>query len=150
MTEVVVVFGVTLSIIFIMKVSTHLMFQNGRAKDALDLYRSVFPCFSVTSIEKYGPEDDAAGQIKIAEIDFDGHRLIVIDSSIQHQFDFTPSVSLFVNFDNNADLECAFEKLAVNGKIMMPLDNYGFSARFGWVSDLFGVSWQLNLPATES
>ena len=32
------------------------------------------------------------------------------------------------------------------GQVLMPLDNYGFSARFGWVADRFGVSWQLNLP----
>ena len=28
---------------------------------------------------------------------------------------------------------------------MMPADNYGFSRLFTWVSDRFGVSWQLNL-----
>ena len=32
---------------------------------------------------------------------------------------------------------------------MMPLDNYGFSRGFGWLSDRFGVSWQLNLPGSE-
>ena len=25
-------------------------------------------------------------------------------------------------------------------------DNYGFSRKFGWVNDRFGVSWQVNLP----
>lgn len=131
-----------------MTVSTHLMFQNGKAEAALDLYRSVFPGFSVTSVDKYGPENNASGLIKIAEINFDGHQLIIIDSPIQHKFDFTPSVSLFVNFDNITDLERVFERLAVNGSIMMPLDDYGFSERFGWLSDVFGVSWQLNLPTT--
>jgi predicted 3-demethylubiquinone-9 3-methyltransferase (glyoxalase superfamily) len=29
--------------------------------------------------------------------------------------------------------------------VLMPIDNYGFSARFGWLKDRFGVSWQLNL-----
>ncbi|MGI9422707.1 MAG: VOC family protein [Hyphomicrobiaceae bacterium] len=82
-------------------------------------------------------------------MDFDGHGPIVIDGPVQHQFDFTPSVSLFVNFDNAADLERAFERLAVDGSIMMPLDDYGFSSRFGWLSDAFGVSWQLNLPTAE-
>ena len=132
-----------------MTVSTHLMFQNGKAESALNLYQSVFPGFSVTSIEKYGPEDDASGQIKIAEINFNGHRLFVIDSPVQHKFDFTPSVSLFINFDSATDLDQAFARLAVDGSIMMPLDDYGFSSRFGWLSDAFGVSWQLNLPTAK-
>lgn len=32
------------------------------------------------------------------------------------------------------------------GKVLMPLGEYGFSRRFGWVNDRFGVSWQINLP----
>ncbi|CAM5407966.1 hypothetical protein MAUB1S_06937 [Mycolicibacterium aubagnense] len=30
--------------------------------------------------------------------------------------------------------------------MLMPLDNYGFSRRFAWLNDRFGVSWQINLP----
>ncbi|MEL6374557.1 MAG: VOC family protein [Pseudomonadota bacterium] len=131
-----------------MTVATHLMFQNGQAATALDLYRAVFPGFAVISIARYGPDDAVPGQIKTAEIDFAGHRLIVIDSPISHAFDFTPSVSLFVNFAGVEELDDAFDKLAVDGEVLMPLGAYGFSARFGWLTDRFGVSWQLNLPTS--
>ena len=70
----------------------------------------------------------------------------MIDSPPVHDFDFTPSISLFVDFESDETLETAFAKLSETGKIMMPLDDYGFSKRFGWLSDKFGVSWQLNLP----
>ena len=39
-----------------------------------------------------------------------------------------------------------FAILSNGGHTLMPLANYGFSRRFGWLNDRFGVSWQLNLP----
>jgi predicted 3-demethylubiquinone-9 3-methyltransferase (glyoxalase superfamily) len=122
------------------------MFQGGTAQAAIDLYASVFLGFTVVSMENYGPGDNTPGLIKIARIDFDGHPLIVIDSPILHGFGFTPSMSLFVDFDGAADLDRAFERLAQAGDVKMALADYGFSARFGWLTDRFGVSWQLNLP----
>jgi predicted 3-demethylubiquinone-9 3-methyltransferase (glyoxalase superfamily) len=122
------------------------MFQDGKAQTAIELYASVFPLFTVVSMEKYGPGDPTPGFIKIAKIDFDGHPLIVIDSPAPHKFGFTPSMSLFVDFDGAADLDRAFERLVDGGDVKMPLNDYGFSHRFGWVTDRFGVSWQLNLP----
>jgi predicted 3-demethylubiquinone-9 3-methyltransferase (glyoxalase superfamily) len=130
-------------------ISTHLMFQGGNAQTALDLYASVFPQFTVVSMEKYGAEDSTPDFIKIAKIDFYRHRLIVIDSPVPHKFDFTPSMSLFVDFDRAADLDRAFERLADGGDVKMPLNDYGFSSRFGWTTDRFGVSWQLNLPRVQ-
>ncbi|MCB1391609.1 MAG: VOC family protein [Nitrobacter sp.] len=37
------------------------------------------------------------------------------------------------------------DELSADGKSLMPLDDYGFSRRFAWVADRFGVSWQLDL-----
>ncbi|PIC73982.1 hypothetical protein CSV76_08740 [Sporosarcina sp. P17b] len=34
----------------------------------------------------------------------------------------------------------------MNGQELMPLGDYGFSKKFGWLNDQFGVSWQLDLP----
>ncbi len=56
-----------------------------------------------------------------------------------------PAVSIFVECENEGELEEAFRRLADGGQVLMPLDNYGFSRRFAWVADRFGVSWQLNL-----
>jgi uncharacterized glyoxalase superfamily protein PhnB len=41
--------------------------------------------------------------------------------------------------------ETLFNKLSEDGKVFMKLDNYGFSKKFGWVEDKFGISWQPNL-----
>jgi predicted 3-demethylubiquinone-9 3-methyltransferase (glyoxalase superfamily) len=69
---------------------------------------------------------------------------IFIDSPVKHAFSFTPAVSLFVDCTTRDELESAFSTLSSGGQVLMPLDNYGFSTRFGWCADRFGVSWQLN------
>ena len=90
-----------------------------------------------------GPE----GTIKVAVFTICGREWMCSDSPINHAFTFTPSSSTFVDFDSAAELDRVFGILAEGGKALMPLNNYGFSRRFGWLVDRFGVSWQLNLPA---
>lgn len=127
-------------------VSTFLMFE-GKAQEAISLYASVLPDVRVGRTERYGPGGPGPeGTIKLAHVDLNGHRLMFSDSYVKHAFTFTPSISLFVDFASADELDAAFAKLAEGGAVLMPLDNYGFSRRFGWCSDRFGVSWQLNLP----
>ena len=128
-----------------LSVSTHLMFY-GAASEAMELYQSLFDEFKIQEILPYGDSDgEMAGKIKIAKVKFADQDLILIDSPPVHDFAFTPAMSLFVDFDDTADLDHAFDVLSSRGVVFMPLDNYGFSPRFGWVQDRFGVSWQLNL-----
>jgi predicted 3-demethylubiquinone-9 3-methyltransferase (glyoxalase superfamily) len=127
------------------RVATHLMFA-GDGSAALELYGATFPQFSIVRIERYGPgESGAEGSVKRADAALGGHALIIIDSPVKHAFTFTPAISLFVDCATAAELDAAFAALSNGGQIFMPLDNYGFSRRFGWCSDRFGVSWQLNL-----
>ena len=129
--------------------STFLMFQDGNAREAMALYASVFPGARIKHIEQYGPgEPGPEGTVKVAQFDLNGHRLMFSDSYVKHAFAFTPSVSLFVDFASAEELDSVFARLAEGGTVFMPPDNYGFSRRFGWCSDRFGVSWQLNLSGT--
>jgi predicted 3-demethylubiquinone-9 3-methyltransferase (glyoxalase superfamily) len=123
------------------------MFQEGNAQEAISLYASVFPGVRIERIEHYRPGDPGPeGTIKVAHVDLCGHRLMFSDSYVKHAFAFTPSVSLFVDFASTDALDVAFATLSAGGKVFMPLNDYGFSRRFGWCTDRFGVSWQLNLP----
>jgi predicted 3-demethylubiquinone-9 3-methyltransferase (glyoxalase superfamily) len=124
------------------------MFQNGDAQAALDLYFSTFPDSRMVQAERYAQgEPGPVGTIKVATFTICGREFMCSDSPIKHDFSFTPASSTFVEFDTKTELERVFGILSEGGQVLMPLDNYGFSQRFGWVSDRFGVSWQLNLAA---
>ncbi len=126
-------------------VATQLMFE-GKAEEAMNFYVSLFRGSEVVRVERYGPgEPGAEGSVKRAEFMLGGHRMACIDSPIKHAFTFTPSASLFVDCDDEAELDAAFAQLSAGGAVLMPPGNYGFSTKFTWVVDRFGVSWQLNL-----
>ena len=57
----------------------------------------------------------------------------------------TPAISLFVTCDSEEEIDRVFEKLSQDGIVLMPLAASPMSAKFGWVQDKYGVSWQLNL-----
>jgi predicted 3-demethylubiquinone-9 3-methyltransferase (glyoxalase superfamily) len=127
-------------------VTPFLMFE-GTAEAAANFYVSLFPRSAIRKIERFGPgEAGAEGSVKVCEFAVAGLPLRCFDSSIKHQFTFTPSVSLFVDCESEAELDAAFAQLSESGVVMMPPGSYGFSTKFAWVSDRFGVSWQLNLP----
>ena len=71
---------------------------------------------------------------------------MAMDSFLDHKFNFTPSMSLYIECESEREIEEIFQALGDGGSELMPLDNYGFSKKFGWLNDRYGVSWQLNLP----
>jgi predicted 3-demethylubiquinone-9 3-methyltransferase (glyoxalase superfamily) len=125
---------------------TFLTFQDGVATAALDLYREVFDDFELLEMVNYGRgEIGPEGTVKVAKFRLAGTDFTCADSPIRHEWGFTPAVSLWIDCDDNSELQRLFDRLSDGGNVYMPLDNYGFSTRFGWVGDRFGVTWQLNL-----
>jgi predicted 3-demethylubiquinone-9 3-methyltransferase (glyoxalase superfamily) len=132
------------------KVTPFLMFT-GRAEEAMNFYVSLLPDSQVLSISRYGEnEAGPAGTVRLAEFSLAGQHIMCIDSGIEHGFSFTPSTSLYVACRSAQEVDTLFAGLSEGGQVLMPLDAYPFSARYAWLNDRFGVSWQLALVEGES
>jgi predicted 3-demethylubiquinone-9 3-methyltransferase (glyoxalase superfamily) len=122
-----------------------LMFE-GRAEEAMSFYVSLFPGAAIEQVNRHGAGGPAPeGSIITARFTICGQTVICSDSAVKHAFTFTPSISLFVECTSADEQQTLVDALAGGGSFLMPLDNYGFSQKFAWVQDRFGVSWQLNL-----
>jgi len=126
-----------------MNVLTHLMFQDGRAREAADWYVSLVPGSSIERVA-----DNGSGGVTVYFTLAD-RSFIAFDSPVQHAFDFTPSMSIFVQCEREDEVRALFDQVATDGTVMMPLDDYGFSSCFGWASDRYGVSWQIGIADRE-
>ncbi len=121
-------------------------FQKNDAEQAMNFYVSLFENSRIVSLkrwEKGGPGKE--GTVMQAVFELNGQPFRCSDSPPVHNWDFTPAVSQYVECKDVAELERIFSGLSQGGTVAMPLDNYGFSQKFGWVIDKFGVSWQVNL-----
>ena len=123
-----------------------LTFQQNNAEDAMKFYVELFNNSKVISVQRWpkgGPVEE--GRIMQATFELDGNLFMCSDSPPIHDWDFSPAVSHYLECDDELEMQKLFTKLSENGTVTMPLNNYGFSQKFGWVIDQFGVSWQLNL-----
>ena len=127
------------------KVHPFLMFS-GQAEEAMNYYISIFDDAEIVRISRYeANESGEEGSVMQAVFSIKGQEIMCIDSNVNHNFTFTPAMSLFVTCDTEEEIHSAFKELSEDGNVLMPLDSYPFSEKFGWVGDKFGVTWQLNL-----
>ncbi|MDA1658880.1 VOC family protein [Bacillus cereus group sp. TH153LC] len=127
------------------KITTFLMFE-GKAEEAMNFYTSLFDQSEIVSISRYdenGPGKE--GTVIQATFTLHGQEFMCIDSYVNHNFTFTPAMSLYVTCNTEEEIETAFNKLAEDGAVLMPLGAYPFSKKFGWLNDKYGGSWQLTL-----
>lgn len=125
---------------------TSLTFQDGNAEQAMNFYVRVFPNAHIVSVKRWGPDGPVEeGRIMQATFELDGNLFMCSDSPAVHDWDFSPAVSKYIECGDETEINTLFQRLSENGTVTMPLNNYGFSQKFGWVIDQYGLSWQLNL-----
>ena len=116
------------------------MFE-GNAEEAMNFYVSLFENSAVEHVIR-NPAGSAG--IMHAKFSLNGRPFMCIDSSVHHQFTFTPAMSLFVECGSEEEVEKLFDALSDGGSVLMALGVYPFSKKYAWVNDKFGVSWQLS------
>ncbi|WP_262249689.1 VOC family protein [Parapedobacter soli] len=132
------------------KIIPHLWFDR-EAKEAAGFYTSIFPESRITSTVTLN--NTPSGDADVVSFRLWGYSFMAISAG--PLFKFNPSVSFMVNFDPSRDEEAenrineVWAKLADGGTVLMPLDEYPFSQRYGWVQDRYGLSWQLILTDPE-
>lgn len=128
------------------KITPHLWF-NKEAKEAAQWYTSLLPNSKVTHITTL--HNTPSGDADVVSFRLSGYEFMAISAG--PLFTPNPSISFMLNFDplhnSNAreDLDALWNKLLEGGTVLMPLDTYPFSKRYGWVQDKYGISWQLIL-----
>jgi predicted 3-demethylubiquinone-9 3-methyltransferase (glyoxalase superfamily) len=103
---------------------------NNNAKAAADAYCKAF---ANTKIISENPI--------VVILEIDGQKIMLLNGGPNYKPN--PSLSLFVTCTTEAEVESIWEKLSNNSQVLMPLDKYPWSPKYGWLQDCYGVSWQI-------
>lgn len=113
------------------KINPFLWF-NGAAEEAARYYVSIFKnskIVSISNLENTGRNRDET--VKSVTFELDGRRFLALDGG--PQFTFSPAISFFVNCDTQEEVDHFWDKLSAGGQVY----------QCGWLSDKFGVTWQI-------
>ena len=120
------------------KITPHFWFDK-EAKEAAEFYTSFLPDSQVTNITTL--HDTPSGDCDVVSFELAGQPFMAISAG--PLFKFNPSVSFHVKCKTKEEVDEIWEQLSSGGKVLMPLDAYPFSERYGWIEDKYGLSWQV-------
>ncbi|WP_299079777.1 VOC family protein [uncultured Paraglaciecola sp.] len=123
---------------------------NGQCQAALDFYQSCFrdaevaiQTFASASIDGIPPE--IKDNVMHAEFKSQGVIFMATDGQGEDGVNLGNNIHLNLQMDSTEEQIELFDKLAVGGSIVMPLQQTFWNARFGMLTDKFGVQWMLNV-----
>jgi predicted 3-demethylubiquinone-9 3-methyltransferase (glyoxalase superfamily) len=120
------------------QITPHLWFDK-EAREAAELYVSLFPSSKITNVTTLS--GTPSGDCDIVSFELSGQPFMAISAG--PLFKFNPSVSFHIRCGTKQEVDAIWERLSPGGKVLMPLDAYPFSERYGWLEDKYGLSWQV-------
>jgi predicted 3-demethylubiquinone-9 3-methyltransferase (glyoxalase superfamily) len=105
---------------------------NHQAEEAVKFYASVFGNSKILSTRRYGEAGPGPkGSLLVARFTLDGQEFMALNGG--PSFTFAPGISLLVNCESQAEIDDLWERLSEGGN----------KGPCGWLTDKFGLSWQI-------
>ncbi|RQO65871.1 hypothetical protein DBR43_26850 [Pedobacter sp. KBW06] len=111
---------------------------------------SIYPCLGIRGkiaeasdyyIQTFGEGKVSQTTPFVIQIELSGQKFMLLNEGPSASPN--PSISFMVVSEDPEETEKYWNRLIKEGKALMPLDNYDWSPKYGWVEDKYGVSWQL-------
>ncbi len=106
--------------------------QQGKCKNALTFYQSVFKDYQSQDILRY-TEGEMAGQVQHTQFAANNFLFMAMDSGVQQDFTFNEGVSFVISCEDQDEIDYYWTAFTKDGQESM----------CGWCKDPFGVSWQI-------
>jgi len=117
------------------RITPFLWFDN-QAEDAVNFYVSIFKNSKIGKVSRYGDAGPGPkGTVLTVSFELQGQQFIALNGG--PKFKFSPAVSFVVNCETQQEIDAYWEKLSAGGRI----------DQCGWLSDKYGLSWQI-VPAS--
>ncbi len=122
------------------KITPSLWFDK-EAREAAEFYVSVFGKDSklTSTVKLY---ETPSGEVEAVEFDLLGYSFKAISAG--PVFKINPSISFFAQINSVEEVNRLWDELSKGGQVMMPLDKYPWSERYGWLQDRYGLTWQVS------
>ena len=115
-----------------MKKIVPFLWFDDNTEQAMNFYTSIFKNSKVGKVARYGEAGPGPkGTVMSATFELEGQEFMALNGG--PHYNFTPAISLFVNCETQQEVDDLWEKLSAGGK----------KDRCGWLTDKFGLSWQI-------
>jgi len=115
---------------------TPFLWYTDQAEEAAKFYASIFKNSKIKTVARYGDAGPGPkGAVMTIAFEIEGQEFIALNGG--PQFKFTPAVSFVINCDTQEEVDDFWDKLSAGGR----------TDRCGWLTDKFGLSWQV-VPKT--
>jgi len=113
------------------KITPFLWFKD-QAEEAMNFYVSIFKNSKAISVSRYGEAGPGPkGSVMVAKFQLDGQEFLGLNGG--PMFTFSPAISFVVNCKTQEEVDEYWEKLSAGGA----------TNQCGWLTDKFGLSWQV-------